>query len=120
MPKPLVFVAYPARPEQVATAMESACEQANRASGQLTFETWKQQDIPGRFIVEGILEKIDASEYVVADITRLNFNVTFEVGYAIGAGKRVVLTVNVASTPETKEITNLGVFDTLGWATYSN
>ena len=92
---------------------------ATYASGR-TFQTWAQLDIAGKFIIDGILEKIEAATFVVMDITRLNFNVNFEVGYAIGRGKRVVLTVNSALTPPFKEYSRLGIFDTLGYQSYTN
>lgn len=120
MTKSVVFIAYPSQPEFLGNTIENACQQNNRANLPFVFESWKQQDIAGRFIVEGILEKIEAAEFVVADITRLNFNVTFEVGYAIGSGKRVVLVLNSSADPSTKEITHLGLFDTLGYSCYSN
>jgi hypothetical protein len=49
----------------------------------------------------------------VADITRLNFNVTFEIGYDIGRSTQVVLTITEGLSPGTKEITQLGHYDTL-------
>jgi hypothetical protein len=51
-------------------------------------ESWRQIDFAGRLIIEGILDKIQAAPF--ADLTRLNFNATFEVGYALGREKRVV------------------------------
>jgi hypothetical protein len=82
--------------------------------------SWQQIDIPGRFIVEGVLQRIDEADFVVADITKLNFNVTFEIGYAIGRSKRVVLTVHEALSPEIRDITRLGIYDTLGRRMYEN
>src|SRR5262249_46037285 len=91
-----------------------------RDSGSLQIETWRQMDIPGRFLADSILQKIDLADFVVADITRLNFNVTFEVGYAIGRQKRTFLISNKALSPDEKAISQLGVYDTLGHKSYEN
>src|ERR1700730_8079656 len=120
MPKPVAFIAYSSQPSQVGTAIDASVQLCNRSDLPFLVESWRQIDIPGRFIVEGILDKIQAAHFVVADITRLNFNVTFEVGYALGRGKRVVLVLDRATEPETKDITQLGIFDTLGYSQYSN
>jgi len=114
-----VFIAYPSFPEQIGLTIE---ESAKTYCGptHLSFETWKQLDVPGRFIVEGIIEKIDSCDFFVADITWLNFNVNFEVGYAIGRSKRIVLILNNGLSPQTKDISQLGIYDTLGYQLYEN
>ena len=57
---------------------------------------------------------------LVADITRLNFNVTYEVGYAIGKKKRVLLICNEALTGDKDLTRDVGIFDTLGYLNYAN
>jgi hypothetical protein len=120
MPQPVAFIAYPSQPQQVGAAIDAAVRLCDRGNLSFATESWREIDIPGRFIIDGILDRIGVAHFVVADITRLNFNVTFEVGYALGRGKRVVLVLDRATEPETKEITQLGIFDTLGYAPYSN
>jgi hypothetical protein len=120
MPKPVAFIAYPSQPSQVGGAIDAAVQLYNRSNLPFLAESWRQIDIAGRFIIDGILDKIQTAPFVVADLTRLNFNVTFEVGYAMGRGKRVVLVLNRATEPETKDIMQLGIFDTLGYSPYSN
>jgi len=57
---------------------------------------------------------------LVADVTRLNFNVTYEVGYAIGLKKRVLLVRNAAFHSSAPAISEVGIFDTPGHLTYEN
>jgi len=66
------------------------------------------------------LESIQAAKCLVADVTVLNFNVSYEIGYAIGAGKRVVLIRNEAIESDYNERSIVGVFDTLGFKNYQN
>jgi hypothetical protein len=113
-----VFIAYPSQPGAIGTAIATAAGAASMPARK--FETWAQADIFGRFIIDGILAKIDAAALVGADITRLNANVMFEIAYAIGKKKRVILVVNSALNPDFKDIAKLGIFDTLGYKPYAN
>lgn len=113
------LLAYPSRPGTIGSVINSTLE-ILRAEATVEIATWEENDIPGRFIVEPILAKIDEGNILIADITRLNFNVTFEIGYAIGRRKRVALIKNVALTGSDQLIREIGVFDTLGFKTYSN
>jgi len=81
-------------------------------------KTWEENDIAGRFIIEPVLEEIENSDFLAADITRLNFNVTYEIGYAIGKGKRVVLLRNATQKGDDEMIREVGIFDTLGYVPY--
>jgi nucleoside 2-deoxyribosyltransferase len=115
-----VFVIYPSQPSLLQNAIEGAIEELEFQRPDLRVESWRQIGDPGRFIVEGVMQRIDDADFIVADITRLNFNVTFEVGYAIGRTKPVALTINEGLSPGTKEITELGVYDTLLYDKYQN
>jgi hypothetical protein len=115
-----VFCAYAAEPAQIGQTISAAISELKQYTSQFDISAWPQIDIAGRFIIEGILDKISAADLVVVDITRLNFNVTFEAGYAIGKGKRIVPIMNSALQPATKEISELGIFDTLGYKTYES
>lgn len=114
-----MFIAYPSSPEGIGQTIEEMVKAANTSKHNEIF-SWRNLDIPGSFIIESILEKIDEVNTVVADISRLNFNVTFEVGYAMGRQKHVVLVMNEAMSPQKKEISHLGIFDTIGYLTYTN
>lgn len=111
-----MFVAYPSQPETLGHTIEAAAVLV-RSGSECT--TWRQLEIPGRFIADAVLEKIDEADMLVADITRLNFNVCFEIGYALGKTKRVFLTMNKSLQPQQKEISRLGLFDTLGYQSYA-
>jgi len=58
--------------------------------------------------------------FLVADISVLNFNVTYEIGYAIGKRKRILLTKNKSIKEGTLTIREVGIFDTLGYSEYQN
>ncbi len=113
--------AYSSAPTSIGQSIELAVQRLrDRKVGAMQIDTWKEVDVPGRFISDGVLDRINSADVLIADITRLNFNVTFEIGYALGKGKPVILTVNTAQTPQTKESTRLGMFDTLVHHRYQN
>lgn len=114
------FVAYPSRPPQIGQAVSAAVSKLITRSRAIQLSTWEENDVAGRFIAGTILAEIDAGDVLVADITRLNFNVVFEVGYAIGRRKRVYLIRNSAITGSDDLIREVGIFDTLGYQEYDS
>src|SRR5581483_7036647 len=56
-------------------------------TGIVDVTTWEDLRMSGRILVKRILEEIQNSEVVAADVTTLNENVLFELGYAIALGK---------------------------------
>jgi len=78
------FFAYSSEPTSVGEIVNTAIERLRLRSFPGEIHPWKDLDIAGRFIVDGVLERIDTSNPIIADISCLNFNVTYEAGYAIG------------------------------------
>jgi len=70
--------------------------------------------------VDPIKEEIEQGDFLVADVTVPNFNVFFEIGYAIGKSKRVLLLVNSAIRRDIGLLREIGVLETLGYKPYSN
>lgn len=110
--------AYPSSPAKVGEVIEATV--GGLQDRTLDLHTWKDHETPGEFISDGVLTRIDDAEVLIADITRLNFNVTFEIGYALGQGKVVIPTINTSLTPPLKEIARLGMFDSLVFQKYQN
>ena len=114
------FVAYPSMPVLVGQTIEAGIARYARQYGAGRFSSWLENDIAGRFLAEPILEKISATKCLVADVSNLNFNVSYEVGYAIAQRKRVVLVRNRSLASDDTEIRKVGIFDTLGYESYEN
>ena len=114
------FVAYPSSPPELAGTIRDAVVRANAGPGSLTFQTWEHNDVAGRPLTLPVMSGIEQAQVLVADVTRLNFNVTYEVGYAIGFQRRVVLVKHSAITGDDALVLRTGIFDTLGYETYSD
>ncbi len=72
-----MFFAYPGSPSEIGIPIEAAIKEINLSTGQVL--SWRAMDVIGNFIVDEIYSQIGASLFI-ADIIRLNYNVTYEVG----------------------------------------
>jgi hypothetical protein len=112
------FFAYPGAQPEVAQPIRSAVRSFNSRSVACRLEAWEQNDVSGLPITDPIFTKISNAEFLAADITFLNENVVFEIGYAIGARKRCLLFLNAALRGDRDLASNIGIFDTLGFEPY--
>lgn len=120
MVRKTAFVAYPGAPHDLVYTINEAVKKTNIYQKEIEFKIWEHNDIAGRPLTLPILSGIENAEVVVADITKPNFNVSYEVGYTIGMQKRVILIKNVSLKSNNTLATKIGIFDTLGYETYSN
>lgn len=118
--KKRAFYAYPAVPREVGQVIHAAKERVGLRRPTLQLQLWEENDVSGRALVDPIFDHIENSDFVVADITSLNFNVTFEIGYAIGQGKRAYLARSKAFGRQADLTNRIGIFDTIGFIEYSN
>lgn len=109
-----IFFAYPDSPIAIGQTIEEAIKNNSDV------QSWKALDIYGHFIAEEVIDGIKSCDIFIADISALNFNVTYEVGYAIGQNKRVFLTKNSSINETEPNIREVGIFDTIGYKTYEN
>src|SRR5689334_14606426 len=98
---PDVFFAYPGQSALLAETMRQSAKKLASRSG-LVVSTWEQLGVDGRLVLRRILDAIDAAKAVVAEVGSINPNVLFEVGYAIAAGKPMLLCVDNTDTSATK------------------
>jgi hypothetical protein len=114
------LVAYPSEPVQIGQTICRGLEKFHQERRLLGLISWEENDIPGRFIATEVLKVIERGNSFVADITNLNFNVVYEVGFAIGCRKRAILLRNEMLKTDEELTRRVGIFDTLGYATYTD
>ncbi|NQT94556.1 MAG: hypothetical protein HQ559_17505 [Lentisphaerae bacterium] len=114
------FYAYPSSVADVTHVIDAAKHLLSDTRRDLDLHLWEENDISGRPLTDPIFEGIASADILVADITAMNFNVTFEIGYAIGLGKRVHLTRDGNITRDYALANKIGIFDTLGFETYTD
>lgn len=120
MTKATGFYAYPDNYLLVGPTIEGAVAEFNDRAADTNVTTWKEMHVAGRFIANEVLARISESDFFIADVSYLNFNVTFEVGYAIGRGKPILLTRMEAVGASKVDIDEVGIFDTIGYSKYNN
>ena len=109
------FIAYAAKPALIGQVLEPI----NKRN--INTKTWSHLDILGNSINREVYENIDKANDFIGDISTLNYNVVFEIGYAIAKKKNIILISNSAVNSEAKEqIKEIGIFDTLGYGEYEN
>src|ERR1051325_1524370 len=115
-----IFYAYPASVADVRQVIHTAKSRLSTTHRELEIQLWEENDISGRPLTDPIFDGITAADILIADITAINFNVTFEIGYAIGLGKRIFLTRDSNITRDNSLADKIGIFDTLGFENYTD
>lgn len=80
---------YPSEPTQIASTIEASIVNLNSRSSD-NWSSWKNFGVAGQIIFCTICKNMRGAEFIVADVTTLNFNLLFEIGFALGLGIPVV------------------------------
>ncbi|MEO3470461.1 hypothetical protein AAFN86_01250 [Roseomonas sp. CAU 1739] len=112
------FFAYPGSNPLVTSSIREAVELSKGSELEIT--AWEKLAIIGFKLDNLIREKILEKDVLIADITYANPNVFYEIGYAIGVQKPVLPVINISIDKALYRVQRLGLFDTLGIATYHN
>lgn len=117
--KPRCFVAYPSSPadraESIETAIQTIC-----SGGVVDIIGWRSLAVTGRLVIDAICEEIKSRQMFVADLTGLNPNVLFELGYAIAHRRRVWLLLNPSIDQARRAWDRFQLLTTVGFAAYIN
>lgn len=114
------FFVYPNDPEIIASTIEESITKLKSTSQRKHWISWKDLDISGQIIFCKICKALRFTKLVIADVTTLNFNLLFEIGYAIGLGKPVLPIRDASYIRDHKVFDELGLLDTLGYIDFQN
>lgn len=115
-----VFFAYATNPPMVARIIRDATTILKEQAHETKWVSWENLNVIGKVIFCEICKAIRESDFVVADITTLNFNVLFEIGYAIGLGKSIIPIKEKTIGKDKQYFEEIGFFDVLGYAEFTN
>ncbi|HAF94810.1 MAG: hypothetical protein A2X34_02510 [Elusimicrobia bacterium GWC2_51_8] len=113
------FLAYPSDPPHASEIMREAAATINETQ-LYDIITWQDLTVSGNIIIKSICEAIDDSEIFLCDLTHLNPNVLFELGYAIARKRIIWLMLDPTVADAKKEFQSLEILSTLGYTEYSN
>src|SRR6266403_2244890 len=116
---PLGFFAYSSAPRSIPETVAAAIQGINR-SQIAAIRSWEDLRVNGKFIISEICDAIDECDFFCADVTGINPNVMFELGYAIATGKRIWLIRDDSYAETKKEFEQLRLLTTVGFSKYLN
>lgn len=116
------FVAYPAKPKEIEHTLEETIRIFNAGKNRFTAHSWRAPVQKIGLIPNTVRASIDNCDVLFADITTLNFNVCYEIGYAIGKQRKVVLIANTAIDRSYSDLGTWGdtIFGTAEYVGYDN
>jgi hypothetical protein len=114
-----IFFAYPSRPEISRDALASAAAKLDRVGG-VRARTWEDLQTTGKVIIDRVTQAIDSAALSVFDITTLNENVLFELGYAIGSNARLWLVRDTTRRDAEQRWREVGILVPVGYEPYAN
>lgn len=127
MPKHLVvFYAFPGEPPSIAESIHQTLTKLKDSpilrERNVRFQPWTSMSIAGKSLIGVIAKNIERAELFACDLTYPNFNVSFELGYAIGKFKRIWLQINttIQDAPTNYKGIYSGLLGGLGYVAYSN
>jgi len=113
------FVAYPSQSPSLSETIEGAIKIID-SSGIVAIDSWKSTKVSGKFVMSAICNGIEEKDLFICDLTYLNHNVLFELGFAIAKQKRVWLLHNPSIEDSVIDFNNFKLLTTLGHTSYAN
>jgi hypothetical protein len=110
---------YSSQPSHIAATIATAATTLNQQTSD-SWLTWKDIDIGGRLIFCEICKTVRGAGTVFADVTTLNFNLLFEIGFCLGLGVAVRPIRDTNYALDKRSFDELGVLDTLGYDDFIN
>jgi hypothetical protein len=120
VPRSAGLFLYPSEPEIIANTIERAAQELTRVAGNQRWTSWKHLGVAGQIIFCEVCKALRFTELVVADVTTLNFNLMFEIGYALGLGLPVIPIRDTSYITDKKVFDELGLLDTIGYVDFQN
>lgn len=114
------FFIYPSDPAILADTVRGAVNQLREHGSSTAWNTWEEMAVGGQIVFCEICKALRGTKLVVANISTLNFNVLFELGFAIGLGKPVLPLRDTSYERDRVLFEDIGLFDTLGYEGFQN
>jgi len=115
------FFAYPEVPLDRKEIIENAIKVVNNSNRSFKLTSWTNANKSSSRIISNILESIVNSDVLLADISGLNLNVLYEVGFAFGLGKKLMLFIQGSSLSEKqKDINDINIISGFQIESYEN
>lgn len=111
---------YASEPTSISDTIEATIAKARETGVSRSWTSWRDLPIAGQIIFCEVCKGMRFAKTVVADVTTLNFNIMFEIGFAVGLGAPIVPIRDASYVKDKREFEELGVLDTLGYVDFTN
>jgi len=118
--KETILFLYPSKPEIISSTIEEAAANISERNTNKSYITWRDLRKEGKMIFCEICKAMVSSSFLVCDITTLNFNLLFEIGYIFGLGKPFIPVFDTTFGDNKRMLTKIGLLDTIGYRSFLN
>lgn len=116
---PEVFFGWPSNPPLRAETVANGAQQLDHIKA-ISAVPWTSLQISGQFVIDTILAAIDEAQVSAFDVTDLNQNVMFELGYSIGKKKNIWLLRDDSEKAAKRRWTRIKILTTVGYSPFTN
>lgn len=113
------FYAFPSKPEGLSETIKEAIKMLNKKR-LIKITPWTDLSVSGKIIIHKILNKITESDLFVYELSQLNVNVCFEVGYAIAKGKKLWATLDGTEPGNEELLKKSNIFSSIGYSKHQS
>jgi len=113
------FYAFPSEPKSLVETISFAIETINKKNI-VKILPWTDLNPSGKIILSQILKAIDDSGIFLCDLSGLNPNVCFELGYAIAKNKRIWITIDSTNPQNYLTFKQFQILSSIGCVQHNN
>jgi hypothetical protein len=114
-----LFLGYGSSPALSRETLHTASK-AITDTGLAEAQSWEDMAIAGRLVIRTVLDHIDRSDVAAFDVSTLNENVLFELGYAIARAKKIWLLMDRTDTEVKSKWQQFRLLSSVGYSGWAN
>jgi hypothetical protein len=119
MSKKKIFFAYGSGHQDNIDAITKASDNYNKHQRSYQILRWEELSVSGTILATRILEEIDSCDKFACDLTYLNHNVMFELGYAIAKEKPLKIFLNQTILEAKENYAEIKILKGIGYASFN-
>ena len=115
-----IFFAYENNRYENVDAIKKAANELNKSNKKCKVIRWEDLSVSGKIVSSDILNQIKKCDKFACDLTYLNHNVLFELGYAIAQQKKLKIFLNPSIINAKNNYLDLKIMKNIGFKEFSN